>query len=230
MNREKMNYQKSFVVRQNEMRQEILKSAKDTEAWSKLSQKQQKLIEIFLFIQNRANRNKVLNSGKYEKSVEYMDCYNCHKSIYALENNSLFQADYIEKIYWSKIRTVDFFETQYKKVNSYEESEKIILKHGFPCVVHIASFDNGFDCESINYKNAPNNFTIWHSLLVLGKNKKDDSLVIWHKIGCGCDCNFEINDWQSVYEGHVNHFRDIRMMAIGVRPLGNREMQGLRGS
>ena len=66
--------------------------------------------------------------------------------------------------------------------------------------------------------------------MVLGKNKKDDSLVIWHKIGCGCDCNFEINDWQSVYEGHVNHFRDIRMMAIGVRPLGNREMQGLRGS
>ena len=112
MNRENMNYQKSFVVRQNEMRQEILKSAKDTEAWSKLSQKQQKLIEIFLFIQNRANRNKVLNSGKYEKSVEYMDCYNCHKSIYALENNSLFQADYIEKIYWSKIRTVDFLESK----------------------------------------------------------------------------------------------------------------------
>lgn len=249
MNPENIDYKKFFIILQNEKRKKKNDEVRQSEGWSKLSQRQQKLIEISLFVQDRYERNDTFNIGGYEKSAEYIEKYYCHAAIHALENNFLFQFDYLERNEWLKIRTKDFFETKYQEVDSYEKSVEVILKHDFPCVVHIGSFDEWireekYNLKTINTSQIENIFLknknkvkvpigpmsyidscwddiMWHSLLVLGKDKHGDNLVIWDKIGYSKD--FEISNWQAVYEKYSDRFRHKRM-AIGVRPLGNREI------
>jgi hypothetical protein len=249
MNPENLDYKKSFILFQNERRKKKMAEVKQTEGWSKLSQRQQKLIEISLFAQDRYKRSKILNSEGYKKSMEYIGKYYCHAAVHALENNFLFQSDYLKNNEWLKIRTKDFFETNYQEVDDDDKSVEVILKHDFPCVVHIAFFDewirekeyklktiNASQIENIFLKNknkvevpiGPMNYinscwdsVMWHSLLVVGKNKNSDDLVIWHKIGY--NKNFEIDNWKNVYKKYSDCFPNKRV-AIGIRPLGNREM------
>jgi hypothetical protein len=234
MNAEKIVGQKSFINKEIRERKKFLAKAQETEGWSKLSEKQQKMLEISLFVQDRDNRR---DRSKYLQSHEYVQKYYCHGAIYALENNFLFRPKDLKKEEETKIRTKDFYQTKYVNINYYEKSKKEILKHDFPCVLHLAIFDplikRYFNLEMMNDKkedkenkniNGYWDSVIKHSLLVLGESKDKKEIVIWNKVGYCFD--FEINNWRNTYYDYLNINSQTNKgeMAIGIRPLKNKEV------
>ncbi len=132
-----------------------------TEGWSRLSLRQQKIIEHSLYVQTRVERP---SAEQYTDSQDREAEWYCHAAIWSLEHE---QALTVEAPELDDIEE-SFYEGDYFKADSLDSLRDAIMKAGFPLVVHIAQ--------------APPPLTLLqsHTFLALGIDPAGD-VVVWEK-------------------------------------------------
>lgn len=155
--------QPNLISEEQKNIQKNIEVAENTEGFSCLTEKQQRIIKQSLYLQTRAERGRKEwqpgETRKYKNTEDYVDNRNCHSAVFCLETENV-QA-------LSKDAKTDpgFFEAKYHPVKNIDELKKQIEKFGFPCALHV-SFPN-------------DRFKV-HSSFVLGHDKKNN-IVLWEK-------------------------------------------------
>lgn len=149
-----------LALSQEKLKDDI-EALRAAEGWSRLSPRQQKIIEHSLYVQTRAERT---DARQYTDSQDRSAEWYCHAAIWSLEHgHSLTVAapelDTIEE---------SFYDGDYFKADSFDSLRDAIIKAGFPLVVHIAK--------------APPPLTLLqsHTFLALGTGPTGD-VVVWEK-------------------------------------------------
>ncbi len=166
-----------------------------TEGWSRLSIRQQKIIEHSLYVQARAERTE---AQRYEDSQNRSAEWYCHAAIWSLEHEHSLtteapELDHIEE---------SFYEGDYFIPDSLDSLREAIVKVGFPLVVHIAQ--------------APPPLTLLqsHTFLALGTDSAGD-IVVWEKTAE--QLPFQRSTLSKVYEEYTA--KGEKPYYWGVRPL-----------
>lgn len=171
----------------------------------KLTPKQQRLIKLSLYVQNRAVRAdqgvqistemKKYFGIEMDEVIAEKELYTAHKLSGGpdpdlISNKS--SRDHVANWYChlaayvleagdlnladSDIIPDDFFETDYSCVNDYHEIEEMITVHGFPCLIHIGNPDADYFEKAVD--------RIAHTCLALGKDS-NGQVIIWEKVNEG---------------------------------------------
>lgn len=165
------------------------------EGFSKLSERQQRLIRLSLYVQQRAVRFKEgtrmsPNTKRFlgveieevkrlheedsklisnRLSREQVANWYCHLSAYVLETENI-------DVSGLKLIPDDFFDAEYFDVSQYDEVESRVLDVGFPCVVHIGNPDIDY------YANVEDRMV--HTCVALGKDDQGQ-IIVWEKMNYG---------------------------------------------
>lgn len=175
---------------------EILRA---TQGWSRLSPRQQKIIEHSLYIQTRAERTDAQGyTDSQDRTVEWY----CHAAIWSLEHE---QSLTVEA---PKFDTIEesFYEGDYFKVDSLHSLRGAIIKAGFPLVVHVAQVP------------PPLTLLQAHTFLALGTDSKGD-VVVWEKANERLP--FQRSTLSEIYREHTTS--DQKKYYWGIRPLRNEQ-------
>ena len=172
-----------------------MKVLRATEGWSKLSPRQQKIIEHSLYVQTRAERT---DTQLYKDSQTRTAEWYCHAAIWGLEHEHSLTVEP------PALDTIEepFYDGDYFKVDSFDSLRDAITKAGFPLVVHIAQ--------------APPPLTLLqsHTFLALGTDSARD-IVVWEKKEE--QLPFQRSTLSELYREYTT--RDQREYYWGVRPL-----------
>ena len=171
---------------------EVLKM---TEGWSRMSPRQQKIIEHSLYIQTRAERT---DAQGYTDSQDRTAEWYCHAAIWSLEHEHSLtveapQLDDVEE---------PFYEGDYFKADSFDSLRDAIIKAGFPLVVHVAQ--------------APPPLTLLqaHTFLALGTDTTGD-VIVWEKAAARLP--FQRSTLSEIYREYTTS--DQKEYYWGIRPL-----------
>ncbi|MBD3245247.1 MAG: hypothetical protein GF335_04620 [Candidatus Moranbacteria bacterium] len=166
-----------------QQRYEKIADLEATEGFHRLSNRQQKMIKLSLYMQERFERLPYLDNSFYA-------CY-CHKAVDAIETEKIEEGDVFPE---------DFYEASYKKISSLDDAENHILSIEFPVVVHIARGPGPVE-GSINKGRD-------HSFIVFGKNSSGD-IIVWEKEGTRYP--FRVTTLKEVYKDYTaNYFWGVR--------------------
>ncbi len=165
-----------------------------TEGWSKLSPRQQKIIEHSLYAQTRAER---LDAQHYTESKERTAEWYCHAAIWSLEHEHSLT---VEPPILDSIEE-PFYDGEYFKADSFDSLRDAMMKAGFPSVVHIAQ--------------APPPLTLLqsHTFLALGTDAAGD-VVVWEK--AAKQQPFQRSTLSKIYREYM---KDQKEYYWGMRPL-----------
>ncbi|OGG50304.1 hypothetical protein A2763_01415 [Candidatus Kaiserbacteria bacterium RIFCSPHIGHO2_01_FULL_54_36] len=171
-----------------------IEALRATEGWTRLSPRQQKLIEHSLYLQTRAERP---DAEQYPESKERTAEWYCHAAIWSLEHEHSLTVDAPE------LDTIEepFYDGEYLKANSFDALRDALTKAGFPQVVHIAQ--------------APPPLTLLqsHTFLALGTDPTGD-VVVWEK--AAAQLPFQRSTLSKIYSEYT---KDQKEYYWGIRPL-----------
>lgn len=174
---------------------------RQTEGWSKLTERQQQIIKVSLYIQQRAERGTdwaskqaivspethatnvvtIKHKGDLRLTREDGSTVGVEKRKYEQSQNRIVDWNCHAAVAslegWDLSDDMpskidnDFFKAEYQEANNKEELENQISNFDFPCVVHVNLEPNNQD-----------KYVARHSFLVLGRDN-EDTLVVWDKQG-----------------------------------------------
>lgn len=213
---------------------EDFKLLESLDGFSKLTTKQQRLIKLSLYVQQRAIREKqgVQISPEMEKYfgiemdevVPEKKLYTAHKLSggpdpelipYRLSRNHVanwychlaayaLENEDLDLVDLDFIPD-DFFETEYSNINSYHEIEEKVTTNGFPCLIHIGNPDYEY------FDKVEDRFA--HTCLALGKTA-NGRVIVWEKVTEGLP--YRLTNLEDVYDFYS---KDNFVYQWGVRSL-----------
>lgn len=164
---------KNPLEEERKERQKTLELLNTLEGFQKLSPKQQQIIRVSLYLEDRTHRTE--GRKKCLKSLEVKRRWNCHLSALLLkypDNKKILKDGELPEEIIEEINKTEYIESENPK------KENIIRKineTGLPCIVVISK-------KEFDYGTRQNRFSPVHSCVALGK---DDSgnIILWQKLG-----------------------------------------------
>lgn len=180
-----------------------------TEGFPLLTEDQQKMIVLSLYVQDRSERYshsiwEITKSQSdqptepYQISKDHIRRWFCHAAVQTLESGIPMNEDPMENY------PLEFFDGKYVPIENKNQAKKLIESFGFPAVVNINVFDH-------NEGRRP----ALHTFLALGHSKHGE-IVVWEKEGYGLPYRITNLDEQLGYYG-TKRFWGIRHLVTDKR-------------
>lgn len=197
--------QPSLISKEQENIQKDMEMAMTTEGFSRLTEKQQHIIKLSLYMQARAGREierwKLGNDRTYISSYDYVSERNCHSAIFSLEKENMRELSEDAKA------DTNFFKAEYNTVATIDELKRRIEEFGFPCVLHIGRSSSD-DAQAKE-----------HSSLVLGHDNAGN-IVLWEKESYEAIHPYQITHLNNIYDTYGNiRYYGLRKLRSGLENL-----------